>query len=143
MKAFRTCERYFTPAGRIIIGAFFVLAGVGKVFDIAGTAAYIESVGLPAGTFLAIVAILIEVGFGGMLLIGLKARYAALGLALFTFIASLLFHTEDIARDMVQQTMFMKNMAIMGGLLFIAAHIGAPCCTTPAHKHDSNPTPTL
>lgn len=142
MKVLRTCERYFTPAGRIIIGAFFVLAGISKVFDIAGTAAYIESVGLPMSTILALLGIVIEIGFGGMLLVGYKAQYAALCLAIFTLIVSVLFHGPGMwSENPMQQMFFMKNMAIMGGLLFIAAHIGAPCCGV--HRSSTEPTPTL
>lgn len=143
MKALETCERYFTPIGRIILGAFFVLAGINKMMDVGGTAAYIESVGFPASSFLAIVAIIIEVGVGGALLVGYKARYAALILAVFTLIISVPFHGPNMwAEAPMQQIMFMKNMAIVGGLLFMAAHIGAPCCGSTQRK-TTEPTPTL
>lgn len=142
MNALRKTERYFTPAGRIIIGAFFVLAGFEKVLNIGGTAGFIESVGLPMGTLLTLIAILIEIGLGGALLIGYKARYAALGLAIFTFVVSFPFHGPGMwADDPVQQIMFMKNIAITGGLLFIAAYIGAPCYNPPGKNE--TPTPTL
>lgn len=142
MKALEKCERYFTPIGRIIIAAFFVMAGLSKMMDVSGTAAYIESAGLPAGTLLTIVAIIIEVGVGGALLIGYKARYAALILAVFTLIISFPFHGPNMWADApMQQIMFMKNIAIVGGLLFMAAHIGAPCWSA-TKKQDVGASPS-
>lgn len=143
MHVLKSCERYFTPIGRIVLGAFFVLAGINKMMDITGTAGYIESVGFPAGTLLAIVAIIIEVGVGGALMVGYKARYAALVLAVFTLVISFPFHGPSMWGDApMQQIMFMKNMAIVGGLLFMAAHIGAPCCGA-TKKDAAAPTPAL
>lgn len=141
MKSLERCEKYFTPVGRILLGAFFLIAGLGKIADVAGTAAYIESVGFPAGTVLALCAIIFEVGAGGALMIGYKARYAALTLAIFTFVISFPFHGPSMwSEASMQQVLFMKNIAIVGGLLFVAAHINAPCCTT---HTAAKPTPTL
>ena len=67
---------YAPLIARIFIGLFFLLAGVGKVFDIAGTAGYMSSVGLPG--FLAWPATLFEIALGLSLLLGFKIRLAAL-----------------------------------------------------------------
>lgn len=146
LKALETCERYFTPVGRIILGAFFVINGLGKLADVAGTASYIESVGFPAGTILAILAIILEVGVGGALMVGYQARYSALILAAFTLFVSFPFHGPGSWAEMpMQQILFMKNIAIVGGLLFMAAHIGAPCCKVAktAERTAESPAPAL
>ena len=110
--------------GRVLLALMFVLSGFGKLGNIAGTAGYIASGGLPAATALAVLVGLFEVLAGLALAIGFKARWAALGLALFTLLASLLFHqfwTAPAGQQMVQQLMFMKNLAIAGGMLMVAA----------------------
>jgi putative oxidoreductase len=59
-----------------------------------------------------------------MLLVGFKARWAALALALFTLVASFFFHNYwamPEAQQMMQKLMFTKNIAIVGGLLAFAA----------------------
>lgn len=145
MDIIQKCERYFTPLGRIIVGAYFLLSGLQKLMDVSGTAGYIESVGLPAGTLLALAAIVIEVGAGGALIVGFKSKYAALVLAGFIFIVSFPFHGPQLwAEQPMQQISFMKNMGLFGALLFMGAHIGSPCCQ-PRRKHDEHqePTPTL
>ena len=113
--------------GRVLLALMFVLSGFGKLGNIAGTAGYIASGGLPAATALAVLVGLFEVLAGLALAIGFKARWAALGLALFTLLASLLFHqfwAAPAGQQMVQQLMFMKNLAIAGGM-FVVVALGA------------------
>lgn len=111
-------------AGRLLLAVLFVSAGVSKIGGFAGTAGYIGSVGLPAPTLLAALTIVLEIGAGLALALGLFTRWAALALAGFTLLASVIFHAYwavPAEQQMVQQLMFMKNIAIVGGLLFIAA----------------------
>lgn len=110
--------------GRVLIAALFIPAGISKIGGFEGTVGYIASVGLPLATVAAIVAILVEVVAGAALLVGYRTKQAALVLALFTLVATVLFHNfwampEDQA--FVQQLMFMKNIAVVGGLLVVAA----------------------
>jgi putative oxidoreductase len=110
--------------GRVLLALMFVLSGFGKLGNIAGTAGYIASSGLPAASTLAVLVGLFEVVAGLALAVGFKARWAALGLALFTLLASLLFHqfwAAPAAQQMMQQLMFMKNLAIAGGMFMVAA----------------------
>ncbi|KAI5913706.1 DoxX family protein [Thauera sp. 2A1] len=113
-----------TVVGRILLALMFVLAGVGKLTNVGGTAAYMGSAGLPALPALAVLVGLIEL-FGGLAVAsGFLARWAALGLAVFTVVASLMFHrywSLPADQQMVQQLLFMKNMAAAGGLLILAA----------------------
>jgi len=120
-------NRYGPLAGRILIALIFVFAGFGKIPGFEGTVGYIASKGLPLPQLAAIGAIIIELGGGVMLVLGLKTRWAAAALFLFTGLAALIFHNFWAASpDQAQNQMihFMKNIAIMGGLLFVVIHGG-------------------
>jgi putative oxidoreductase len=109
---------------RILLALMFVLSGISKLTGLEGTAGYIASVGLPAAQLLAIGAGVLEVVAGALLIVGWQARWAALALAAFTVVASLLFHNfwaMPKEQQFMQQLMFMKNLAITGGLLFVFA----------------------
>lgn len=113
-------EKYYVPTGRILMGTFFLLAGFGKLTNIEGTSGYIMSVGLPVPTLLAWGAAVFLLIAGASLITGYKAKYGAIFLALYTMLATFLFHSPGTwAADTsgMQQLMFMKNVAIFGGLL--------------------------
>jgi putative oxidoreductase len=110
--------------GRILLALMFVLAGISKLTGLQGTAGYIGSVGLPAPMALAVLTGLFEVVAGIALAVGWRARWAAVALALFTLLASLIFHrfwSVPADQQMVQQLMFMKNLAVAGGLFLVGA----------------------
>lgn len=106
-------------AGRILIAALFLLSGVGKIAAPAMTQGYIASVGLPAPLLAYLIAILIEVGGGLLLIVGFQTRIVALILAVFTVAAALAFHNNFA--DTNQMIHFLKDIAITGGLLQVAA----------------------
>ena len=110
---------------RVLLALMFVLAGFGKLFGgLDGTAGYIASVGLPMPVVLAVGAGVLELGAGLLLIIGWQARWAALALALFTLVASFIFHAYwslPADQQMMQQLMFMKNLSVVGGLLCVFA----------------------
>lgn len=110
--------------GRILLALMFVLAGVGKLGDIAGTAGYIASGGVPFASAVAVAVGVFEVVAGLALVIGFQARWAALAMAGFTIAASVLFHpfwSLPADQAYVQQLLFMKNVSVAGGLLLVAA----------------------
>lgn len=111
-------------AGRALIALLFVPAAFSKIGGFEGTAGYIASVGLPAASLGVVVAIVVE-GLGGLaVLAGFKTRIAALALAVFTLVATFFFHNfwaMPAEAQMMQQLMFFKNLAIVGGLLILAA----------------------
>jgi putative oxidoreductase len=111
--------------GRILLSLVFLVAGVRKVMAIAGTVAYFTKLGIPMPEVMVYVAILIEVGSALMLIVGWKARYAAWALAIFVLIATCFAHRfwelSDAAQYGNQMNHFLKNMAIIGGMLFVAA----------------------
>lgn len=103
--------------GRILIAVLFLMAGIGKLgAGYAGTQGYMESMGVP-GMLLPLV-IGLEIGGAILIISGLFTRMTALALAGFTILSAVLFHA-DFA-DQMQQIMFMKNLAIAGGFLFLA-----------------------
>lgn len=119
-----TLQNPLALIGRILLAILFVPAGFGKIAGFAGAVGYANSVGLPMASAGVAAALVIEL-FGGLaLLIGYRTRIAALLLALFTLVASFFFHNYwamPAEAQMMQQLMFFKNLAIVGGLLAFAA----------------------
>lgn len=114
---------------RVMLGLMFLLAGLSKFGNLQGAAGYITGGGLPMGYPLAVLTAAFEVLASIALIIGFQARYAALLLALFTLAASVLFHNFwAVAADKqyMQQLMFMKNLAVAGGLLFVFSFGAGP-----------------
>lgn len=111
-------------AARALMALMFVPAGISKITGFEGTVGYIASVGLPLAAAGAVAAIVVEVLGGLALLAGAGTRIAALVLAAFTLAASVFFHAfwaVPADQAFVQQLMFFKNLAIVGGLLGLAA----------------------
>jgi putative oxidoreductase len=110
--------------GRVLLAYLFIPAGWAKIGGFAGTAGYIASKGLPLPEVATAITIAIELGLGLFLLVGWRARWAALGLAVFVAIITPLFHNYwamPEAQQMMQKQAFNKNLAILGGLLLVAA----------------------
>lgn len=108
-----------STAGRVLLAVLFFMSGLAKLGASAGTIGYIASKGLPLPGLLYALAVAAEIGGGALLLIGFKARAAALALAAFTVVAAIIFHSQ--ISDQNQMIHFMKNLAIAGGLLVVAA----------------------
>ena len=110
--------------GRILLGMIFVLSGFAKISGFDGTAGYIASKGLPLPQLVAALTIVVELGGGLALMAGLYTRQAVVALAGFTLLAGVIFHNfwaVPQAEQMAQQINFMKNLAIAGGMLVVAA----------------------
>ena len=105
---------------RLLLAAIFLIAGLGKLAAIEGTAGYIASVGLPFATALTYATIALEVVGAALLIAGYKTRAAAIALGLFSILAGVIFHA-DLA-DQMQFTSFLKNLAIAGGMFQLAAY---------------------
>ena len=122
--------RMYGPlVGRVLLALIFIIAGFGKLTGFENTVGYITSVGLPAPQVAAVVAIIVELGGGIMLAIGWKARWAAAALFIFTLVAGMLFHafwSSPADQMQMQQIQFMKNLAIMGGMLYIVVYGAGP-----------------
>jgi putative oxidoreductase len=105
--------------GRVLIGALFLMAGIGKIAAPAATQGYIASVGLPAPMLAYLSSTLIEVGGSILLILGYRVRPVAAALAAFTMITAFVFHNNFA--DQNTMTHFLKNIAITGGLLQVIA----------------------
>lgn len=112
-------------AARLLMVALFLPAGIGKLTGFAGSVGYISSVGLPLPTLAAAIALIVEIVGSLALLAGFGTRIAALVLAAFTLVASFFFHAYwavPADQAFVTQLLFFKNIAVVGGLLAIAAN---------------------
>jgi putative oxidoreductase len=107
-------ETFAITVGRVLLALIFVLAGLSKITDQAGTISYMASVGLPS--YLLPLVILTEVGGGLLFLLGYQTRIVAILLAGFTLLTAIFFH-HNFA-DQMQMTNFLKNLAIVGGFLY-------------------------
>ena len=105
-------------AGRLLLAYIFVVNGYGKIADFSGAAGYMASAGMPMVEPLLVGAIVIELAGGLMLAAGWKARWAAWAIFLFLIPTTLIFHTAWA--DGEQMIQFQKNLAIMGGMLYVA-----------------------
>ncbi len=105
-------------AGRIMIALIFILAGLNKLSAIDGTQAYMEAMGLPG--VLIYPTILFEVAAGLAIIAGFQTRSVALALAGFSLLSAIIFHNQ--LGDQTQFILFMKNVAMAGGFLFLARH---------------------
>jgi putative oxidoreductase len=111
-------NRYSDLSARILLAVMFFMAGIGKIGAYAGTQGYMESQGLPGMLLPAVIGL--EIIGSIMLVVGWKIRYAAFALAGFTILSALMFHLYFA--DQIQSIMFMKNLAIAGGLLLLVNH---------------------
>jgi putative oxidoreductase len=116
----------FPLLARILIGALFLTAGIRKAMTIAATAGYFAKLGFPGGEAVAWLAVIIEVGGGLLLIIGWQTRWVAWLLVLFTVIATGMAHRfwefSDPGQYAGQMNNFLKNVAIIGGLLMFITH---------------------
>ena len=111
--------------GKILLVLIFLISGARKAMDVAGTAGTIAGKGLPYPDVLAALTILLEIGGGLLVIFNRFAVPAALALAAFCLATGVLFHNfwsyEDAAQYRNQMNHFMKNLAIAGAFLTIAA----------------------
>ena len=115
--------------GRIFLASIFLMSGIGKVGGFAGTAGYIGSKGLPMAEVLLAITIVIEIGAALMLILGWKAKIGAALLFVWMIPVTFLFHNfwaVPPADQQMQTIMFMKNLGLMGGMLYIMAFGAGP-----------------
>ena len=104
--------------GRIFLSALFLIEGIGKLFTQEQVITYMEDYGVPGMLF--IPAVIVEILFPLLLIVGYKTRLAALVMALFTLTVAIIFHTDF--SDGMQLISFLKNLAIAGGFMIIIAY---------------------
>lgn len=128
---------YAAPLGRLLLSVMFILSGLQKIGGYAGTAQYMEAMGVP-GALLPLV-ILVEVVGGIALLVGWRARTAAFLLAGFSVLSGILFHLVpsfglEGMEAQLQMIGFMKNLTIAGGMLMVVAFGPGPLALSARDK---------
>lgn len=104
--------------GRILMGLLFFVSGVGIIMaGPAGTASYYASVGVPMAGLVVYLVIVVKLVAGGAIMLGKRVTEAAAALIVFTLVATLLAHMNFA--DPMQLTQALKNLAIVGGLLYL------------------------
>ncbi len=129
MNACTLAQQYAPLVGRLLIASIFLISGFKKILGFAATAGVMTSKGLPMADALLIATILIEIGGGLMLVVGWQARWGATALLLWMIPVTYVFHAfwaVPEAEMRMQLGQFQKNMAIMGGLLYIIAFGSGP-----------------
>ena len=111
-------KEYASLLARILLSAVFLVAGMNKIMNPVGTQQYMTAYKMPFTSLFWIGAVVFEVAGGLSILFGFKARWGALALFMFLIPATLIFHTDF--SDPNQIGIFLKNLAIMGGLLMVA-----------------------
>ena len=101
--------------GRILLSALFLIEGIGKISMQEDVIMYMEDYGVPEILF--IPAVILEILFPLLLIVGYKTKLSALIMALFTLTVAIIFHT-DFSEGM-QITFFLKDLAIAGGFMII------------------------
>ena len=104
--------------GRVFLSALFLIEGVGKLFTQEQVIMYMEDYSVPSILF--IPAVVVEILFPLLLIIGYKTRLAALVMILFTLTVTIIFHTDF--SDGMQLIFFLKDLAIAGGFMIIIAY---------------------
>ena len=115
-------NKYLDLLGRILLSLMFLLAGLNKIGGYEATQGYMGAMGVP-GALLPLV-IVLEVAGALALIVGWQTRWVALALAAFTILAALLFHANF--EDQMQMILFMKNLAVAGGLLLVFVNGAGP-----------------
>ena len=121
-------KTYGPLAGRILLALIFVISGYNKLVGFDGTVGYIASKGLPLPQLAAAAAIAIELIGGILLVIGWQTRWAATAIFLFLIPTTLIFHPfwAVAAGKQIEMIQFMKNLCIMGGMLYVMAFGAGP-----------------
>jgi len=104
--------------GRTLLSALFLIEGIGKISMQEDVMMYMENYGIPGILF--IPAVILEILFPLLLIVGYKTKLAAFVMALFTFTVAIIFHTDF--SDGMQLIFFLKDLAIAGGFMIIIAY---------------------
>ncbi|NER82635.1 MAG: DoxX family protein [Leptolyngbya sp. SIO1D8] len=117
-------QKYIPLTARTFLAVIFIYTGIAKIGGFSGTQQQIASAGIPLAALVTVFTIVFEITGGVSILAGYKARMGALLLLVFLTPATLVFHNP--IGDPSQMIQFMKNLAIIGGLLMLLAYGSGP-----------------
>ena len=124
---YKCLDKYGPLLGRILLTVIFIIAGIQKIADFSGTAAFMASKGLPMANILLVPTIILELGGGLMILVGWQARWAAAALFFFVIVVTVIFHPIWSDQELLQNYRdFIKNISILGGLMYVMVHGSGP-----------------
>jgi putative oxidoreductase len=109
---------FAAPTGRLFLAMMFLMAGLSKIGNYAGTQGYMDAMGVP-GALLPLV-IALEVLGGLAIILGWQTKIASLALAGFCVVSAVMFHNDF--SNQAEMSSFMKNVTIAGGFLLLVAH---------------------
>jgi putative oxidoreductase len=109
---------FAAPTGRLLLAMMFLMAGLSKIGNYAGTQGYMDAMGVP-GALLPLV-IALEVLGGLAIILGWQTKIASLALAGFCVVSAVMFHNDF--SNQAEMSSFMKNVTIAGGFLLLVAH---------------------
>ena len=109
--------------GRIFISSLFIVEAIRKFFSPDEGMMYMSDYGVPEILFYP--SLIFEFVVPLILIAGFKTRFFASLLFLFVLSVTVIFHT-DFGNNM-QMISFLKNLAIMGGLLIIISNKPQMC----------------
>ena len=109
--------------GRIFISSLFIFEALKKFSLKEETIFYMEDYGVPEILFYP--ALLFEMIFPILLIIGYKTKISAFAMFIFTILVTIIFHSDF--GDQIQLMAFLKNLAIAGGFLIISTNEPKVC----------------
>ena len=104
--------------GRVLLSTLFLVEGIGKISMQEDVIMYMEDYGVPEILF--VPAIILEILFPLLLIIGYRTKWAASVMTLFTFTVAIIFHTNF--SEGMQMMLFLKDIAIAGGFMIIIVY---------------------
>ena len=130
MQKFEQYLQHYGPfVARVLLAQVFIVSGIGKIKGFAATAALMGNLGLPAPQLLLVLTLALELGGGILLVLGWQTRWLALAFFGFTFLTAVVVHpfwSAEPASFGGQLNNFMKNLAIMGGMLYVCLLYTSP-----------------
>lgn len=114
-------------AGRTGLASLFLLGGINKAANFSETATRMSEVGLTPASLLLVATIVLEIMGSLWIIFNLPRAYvAAIALSAFTLATNIIFHRFwelEGQLNTLELSLFFKNIAIAGGLLFVASVI--------------------
>lgn len=112
--------------GRLFLAGIFLVSGIAKLADPAGTAQHMAAQGIDGISVFLPIAAIVEIVGALSLITGTFARAGALLLTMFLIPTTLIFHDfwnyQEMGARVMQMANFMKNLALIGGLTLVLAH---------------------